>query len=121
MTTERIHYMHIELGSRGGKATLAFTCHKEGEQEIATVGIAFCSPRDQFNKAKGRQIASARLLHGRDTKLRICCVVRGPDRFRDDIRWNFLNLMASSDAKANHVPRWARKGSAAEIKDNFYL
>jgi len=60
MTAEKTHFMHIKLGS--GYATIAI--HSNGL--VAEYATAFCSPKDQFVRRKGRLIAEGRLAAHRD-------------------------------------------------------
>lgn len=52
-------YMHIE--ANGSRVTAAITV----EDEVALVGLSFCSPQDQFCRSKGRLIATNRLKKGK--------------------------------------------------------
>jgi hypothetical protein len=54
MVEAKTHYMHLPIG--GGRVTVAV----RSVTGTLTVGFSWCSPRDQFVKAKGRQIAEAR-------------------------------------------------------------
>ena len=59
--TDKVKFAHmkIDLGTnKSGYITVAY----QEDEETATYGAAFCSPTDQFNKAKGRMIAQGRLL-----------------------------------------------------------
>jgi hypothetical protein len=55
-------FMHYRLGR--GKVTCAIRWSPQDPQ-LVEVGMSFCSPKDIFNKKKGRQIATARVLKGR--------------------------------------------------------
>lgn len=48
-------YMHLKHAA--GRITVAF----QVEEKIAKVALAFCSPRDQFSRARGRLISEGRL------------------------------------------------------------
>ena len=52
------NFMHIPW--LGGQVTAAINIKNEGS-EVAYVGLAFCSPVDQFSKRKGRLISAGRL------------------------------------------------------------
>ncbi len=52
-------FMHFELN--GGRVTAAI----QVENQIAEVGLAFCSPQDQFARKRGRLIAEGRLNAGK--------------------------------------------------------
>ena len=60
MTSLEVHYMHPHVfGPRGwGRATIAWT-QLSGKDVV--VGVAWCSPHDQFTRCKGRLIARGRL------------------------------------------------------------
>lgn len=57
---EEITYMHLDTG-KGGKVTAAIKLDNEFGYTRACVGLAFCCPKDQFNKRIGRTIAKGRL------------------------------------------------------------
>jgi len=60
-------FMHMQLGA--GHITLAVRAMPD-EVGAYVVGAAFCSPKDQFSKKKGRLIAEGRLTVGKV----FCCV-----------------------------------------------
>lgn len=55
-------FRHYNLGP--GQVTVAVTSVPvgSGEQSEVYFGLAYCSPKDQFRKAKGRLIAEGRML-----------------------------------------------------------
>lgn len=53
----RTQVIYVRMDEPGG-ITVAF---KEDAPSQYRVGLAFCSPKDNFNKAKGREIATRRL------------------------------------------------------------
>ena len=58
MEEQEPSYMHLDIGA--GRVTAAIDIKSEG-QEVAYIGLAFCSPVDQFSRKKGRLISSGRL------------------------------------------------------------
>jgi hypothetical protein len=59
-------FLHMRLGQ--GMVTCAIRWSPDDEEELE-VGVSFCSPKDQFVKRKGRDIAESRLLkYGRRNK-----------------------------------------------------
>ena len=54
-----VTYMHPFVGK--GRVTMALEIQQDGDKEKVTVGVAFCSPKDQFCRKFGRLRASARL------------------------------------------------------------
>jgi hypothetical protein len=60
---QKIRYVHLRLWRRGGVITVA-TVRSPKDPSVAFFGFAFCSPKDQFVKAKGREIAQRRLSEG---------------------------------------------------------
>ena len=59
--TDRFYiYPYIE---GGGRASIAVEVDKE--TSIVMYGVAWCSPKDQFNRKKGRMIAEGRLMSGK--------------------------------------------------------
>lgn len=58
MEEQEPNYMHMDAGD--GRVTAAIDIKSEG-QEVAYVGLAWCSPLDQFSRRKGRLISSGRL------------------------------------------------------------
>lgn len=92
-------FSHIPLGK--GRATLAI----QVEGDNLEIGVAFCSPKDQFSKAKGRMIAEGRLKakHGFYMK-----IGRNPDeKLKDQARRVVVTLV--KNVKTHMIPRWAKK------------
>lgn len=59
-------FLHMRLGQ--GMVTCAIRWCPE-DRNVIEVGVSFCSPKDQFVKRKGRDIAESRLLkYGRRNK-----------------------------------------------------
>jgi hypothetical protein len=56
MLDTNVHYMHMEVADGFVTAAIHVDTH-----DLIYVGLAFCSPRDQFSRAKGRRIAEGRL------------------------------------------------------------
>jgi hypothetical protein len=58
--TTKTYFIHPLVGSTGGRATLAMKI--EPELGRVTLGMSWCSPKDQFCKKKGRMIATGRMV-----------------------------------------------------------
>ena len=58
------NYMHLKLGKGRVTATIGIELN-EGGGETALVGLAFCSPEDQFCRKTGRTISEERLETGK--------------------------------------------------------
>ena len=52
-------FMHFDLGT--GRVTTAIKVEEHGSYTVAFIAAAFCSPKDQFNRKKGRLISEGRL------------------------------------------------------------
>lgn len=104
----RVIYRHYRLGA--GRVTLAGMLYADGE---ASFNVAFCSPKDQFTRARGRAIAGGRWQRR-----------GGVIRFNDNAGWSrqlyaeMLCYCASLSGSLNGlrgVPRWAAKAAAVEL------
>lgn len=75
-TVETFSHLHIGdmvFHKKGqGRVTLAIrlTPEEYGAAGTVEVGVAFCSPKDQFTRAKGRELAKQRLDAGQDFYLK---------------------------------------------------
>lgn len=62
---QNIHYFYFNRPEAGGNrsrwATVAYTIRQSTIGVAVTYALAYCSPRDNFCKARGRLIASNRL------------------------------------------------------------
>lgn len=56
--TETVYYQHFRLGR--GHCTFAAQ-YTENSFPAVRVAVAFCSPKDQFSRKRGRAIATGRL------------------------------------------------------------
>ena len=59
-------YFHLDAGVNGGKVTAAIDIKTEAVSrsrgaEVAYIGLAWCSPVDQFSRKRGRLISAGRL------------------------------------------------------------
>jgi hypothetical protein len=60
---EFVHYYHGK-SKNGFRFTAAFLpSDLKDKSECSLIGLALCSPKDNFNKKKGRNISSERLLN----------------------------------------------------------
>lgn len=59
---QMLQYIHVRDDNHVPFATLCIDRHND------SVGVSFCHPGDQFNKAMGRQIAHGRALSHRTIK-----------------------------------------------------
>lgn len=62
----QVKFYHVRADTRigGGVATFA-TRVREDHPEMLDIGVAFASPKDQFQRQKGCQIAFGRMVHPR--------------------------------------------------------
>lgn len=98
-----IAYMHFKLGK--GRVTAAI----EVEGQTASVGLAFCSPKDQFERRRGRLIAGGRLKAGV-----VFMVWIPPDqRLKKQI---YKVLLPAFTHKFADVPSWVRYGAKIELE-----
>jgi len=61
MTNGKMTFLHFQLGK--GRCTCALRWNPDNTESVE-VGMSFCSPKDLFNKKRGRAIATGRLLQG---------------------------------------------------------
>lgn len=59
-----VSYVHIQNGLMGYSYTFAYRKILEGNGKFVDVAVAVCSPKDQFSRKVGRDIARARLHRG---------------------------------------------------------
>lgn len=55
----KTEFMHLVVGQ--GRATIAYRIEDHPHRRIAFVGVAWCSPLDQFSRPLGRRIAAGRM------------------------------------------------------------
>src|ERR1700687_2633301 len=85
-------YSHLLVGK--GKVTLAA---KFFDSNWVEVGVAFCSPKDQFNRKKGRLIATGRReIAMTGTALSFCFTRNENVGVNEEIRRSFSNWIATS-------------------------
>jgi hypothetical protein len=104
------NYMHLHVGM--GRVTLALRhklCAAKGDE--VEVGVAFCSPKDQFNKARGRNIARGRLEQAGNQTMAFQS--NGEEPLKRQLYDIFFALMTQTPNKNQTVmhsvdiPRWA--------------
>lgn len=67
---EDIKYVHVRNGLGGYSYTFAYVkVLAGGKSKFVDVAVAVCSPKDQFNKKVGREIATNLLLSGSSLRL----------------------------------------------------
>lgn len=101
-------FTHLHLGN--GRVTLAIRELPDGE---VSVGIAWCSPRDQFSRAMGRETALGPLDYADVAKKGFSFSYKselkkgsGIIRIKDEAVVRFMDCCKNS---AIRVPSWARK------------
>jgi len=60
--SQKVRYVHFHCEGGGG-VTVATARHPDNPS-VGLFGFSFCSPKDQFTKARGRKIAFTRLMEG---------------------------------------------------------
>jgi len=104
-------YEHLFVGK--GRVTLAIVV----DGETVKVGMAFCSPKDQFVKIRGRQIARGRALAGSFNSFEFKSV----GGLVENKRQAFDEFMTISSNNDGSIPCWAVKsiavGDFATIQD----
>lgn len=98
-------YRHLKIGN--GHLTISYNFRKEtvlpknwNDEKTVDYAIAYCSPRDQFCKAKGRSICDYRLyVRTRNHNIKVPFNVKRKD----------LIARILMDAYAlNNMPRWIK-------------
>lgn len=59
-----VSYIHIQNGLMGYSYTLAYRKVLGSNSKFVDLAVAVCSPKDQFNRKVGREIATQRLEQG---------------------------------------------------------
>lgn len=105
----RVAFNHMALGA--GRVTFAYEV-VDGE---AIVGAAFCSPKDQFSRRKGRLIATGRMMRTPLLRFPVAPGAKDSD-IRAAIRWAISNekleyksslpTWAFKAPRPYHEPRW---------------
>jgi len=98
-----ISFMHFELG--GGRVTAAV----EVADGAAKVGLAFCSPRDQFERRKGRLISEGRLAAGKH----FCELPLVPD---ERVKKQVLDHLMATFHGAEGVPQWVSDSAVTVLE-----
>jgi hypothetical protein len=92
-----------------GRATLAIRI----KDDVISVGVSFCSPKDQFSKSHGRKIASNRLRTGHPdvahSRAFFAQEPRDTNQKTAEQAVNMLNRLINGEGKA---PRWTKKQTA---------
>ena len=97
-----ILYMHPHLGK--GRATAAIDI---SDLDSIKVAFAFCSPKDQFNRKLGRQIATGRLDAG------VVHMEFADDKAQAVKAQVATNLEEDIMAELEYLPHWANELSRA--------
>jgi hypothetical protein len=123
----KVGFVHGYVHGTGGRFTIAWV--DQGNAELA-VGIAWCSPKDNFCRAKGRLIAQGRLLvHPVTLPMKDYRSVMKDDRVdRLDVRCIVSAVQKDCTTRERFpgfparrfVPRWAREaledGNGLDVK-----
>lgn len=103
-------FMHLRRGN--GVVTLAGVLTQMGDsRQYCSVGVAFCSPKDRFAKAKGRMIALAR-ANKLNSQFQWGFETTGVENLREEVYLRFFNIFsayANNPDKDHPVPNWFAK------------
>lgn len=98
-----ITFTHVQL--KEGAITLAI----EIEGDIIDYAAAFCSPKEQFNRRKGRKIAEGRLMKGKSWSFKI----EQPDTREGFYNYvkdkTFMHFLHTIESEPTIAPQWLRK------------
>ena len=98
-------YLHLNVGK--GRCTVAFRKappQPYTDQTYTQVALSFCSPKDQFSRQRGRQIAEGRLNAEKFMWQLPCSEKLG------EVRKKIRQVVADSVAcKDDRFPHWALK------------
>lgn len=92
-----IDFMHLQLGS--GRVTVAIDL----EDNTARVAAAYCSPRDNFSRSKGRLISTSRLACKRKNTVLFTSQIPEGQRVKSYVH-NIL--MAKFIDGGDDIPQW---------------
>lgn len=114
MKTGEVCYAHIRgthMDRRKNRQHVAITLAMLAQDEepgtlMVKAGFAFCSPRDQFSRARGRTVALGRLL----------CGGRYTSTVWVSADWSRIALLDSLLSRVRDVPTWA---SGLVVVPNF--
>ena len=102
-------FMHLHAG--GGRVTAAISIedgpgcgHGADSSKVANIGLAFCSPKDQFCRKTGRLISEGRLKKG---KFSYSILLEGQTGIKDEIRRTLYKDLESGEVP--EAPRWTNK------------
>jgi len=123
-----MRFTHIRDIS-GGNITLAFKHDQEQDfdgPKTITAAFAFCSPLDNFNKAKGRAIAEGRFNSGQTHTVELIDISELPEENRGVLAESVLNFLvvdtnpmalAMSQNLSDEVvaPRWIQLSMLQEL------
>ena len=95
-------YQHMSLGT--GKATVAIRVDEDTpSHRVARVGLATCSPKDQFSRKRGRAIAEGRL---QARKFFMQLTVADGTNVKQEVA---KAIKAQARGKSLRLPSWAWK------------
>lgn len=99
----------VTIGIRKGRATVCVIVEEDGTRSF---GASFCSPKDSFNRVKGRMVAEARArmrghrMGGFDGE--------SVDKRPEEQGIDFLNTLMD----LGHAPQWAKEVVNPFVKFN---
>lgn len=113
-------FAHYRIGK--GHATLSVSV----DEGVATVGVCFCHPRDNFSKSFGREVAAGRRIKG-SSEFSFEFKRKSGVRLTDQVRTEFENFVLDSAvprrllAVGNEVewagaPPWAIHSLTRELR-----
>lgn len=100
-----VRFIHPQVGE--GRATIAFREADEAGVTEITYTVAYCSPKDQFARKKGRLIAEGRLK--KEVGTRNIRLVHGKDKRPGYKEVNSVVMDAFEHFTRAEGPRWANR------------
>lgn len=101
----RFYFIHAFVGQTKGRATVVIEAAPSAKNVFASV--AWCSPKDQFNRKMGRRIALGRLKH---SQKRLFLGSYDPEKpLMRETLIELLKQVAHTEELKGTTPRWAKK------------